>query len=411
MLFVRSSLTFILGASLAACGDNNGAQHDTPDAGVDAPGAPLEAGIKILPDLERVVDVTTNGRTVLVWKQSTGALYYYDVASGAIEMKTTLDATALETQQPHAMSDHGQIVAGYGVSPEAASRWDATNGWVKLKSPLPPCHVDPDMLQLTATGSAFGITPSGKAVVGLLWDANCQTQAFLWKDTGGDGTMIPLQKVGRGSIKAERASVISADGHVVAGFAPDSIGPYDIDRVPAVWKDDGTGFMLLPNQTDGNPGEVTALSADGKIAAGVWASADPTEVAFGGTTGFTWTEETGVVRFLGAMPSHDQLFVNAMTDDGTHVYGQVLHAQDPTDTFTTFERYAYVWTKEQGLRNLQDIAAAAGITPPANHFLSNVQAVSGDGRVVIGTAEIPPSDPAGFPTEKLYVLVLPAGAL
>jgi uncharacterized membrane protein len=409
------SLTFIaaaaLCASLAACGDD-GHQHDTTaDGGMDSAPEPLKPGIAMLTDLERAVDVTTDGRTALLWKQSNGELYFYDVATGGLEVQTTLDVTELQNQQPHGMSDVGHIAAGYGVDPEAAGLWDATNGWKKLKSPIGLCPNDPPIN--AATGAAFDVTPNGKAVVGLLWDSTCQTQAFLWKDTGGDGTMIPLQKVGQGPRLNERATVVSADGKVAAGFAPDLQGTYEIDRVPAVWKDDGTGFLLDPNATDGSPGEVTAISADGKIVAGLWSTADPNWAAFGGNSGFTWSEETGVVRFSSATPGSEvNVFVNAMSDDAKFIYGKLEHSTDPTDFFAPIEYWAFVWNKDKGMRNLQDVAVAAGITMPANHFLANVMAVSGDGRVVIGTAEIPPDDPnTGFSTEKLFVLVLPEGAL
>jgi uncharacterized membrane protein len=399
----------LLCSSLAGCGDGE-KQQTNPDAGPDAYVEPLKPGIAMLTDLERVVDVTTDGRTVLFWKQSNGELYFYDTLTGQLDIQTTLDTTELQNQQPHDMSDAGHIVAGYGVNPEAASRWDATSGWKKLKSPHAPCPNGPPIEAVT--GGAFGVSPDGKNVVGLLWDSSCKTQAFLWKDTGGEGTMIPLQKVGSGAIQSERASVVSADGKVVAGFAPASQGSFEVDRVPAVWKDDGTGFRLDPNQTDGSPGEVTAISADGKILAGSWATTDPSLAAFGGNTGFTWTEETGVVRISGPTPNADQVLVNAMSADGKYIYGILTHFIDPTDFFSPADISAYVWSKDKGVRNLQSIVIAAGITMPDNHFLTNVMAVSGDGRVIVGTAAVPPPDPNnGFPTEKLFVLVLPEGAL
>lgn len=402
----------LLCGSVLACGDNGGKIDTTPDAGPDAHVEPLTPGIAMITDLERAVDITRDGRTALLWKQSNGEIYYYDVASGGLETKTTLDITELQNQQPHAMSDVGHIVAGYGVAPEAASRWDATNGWVKLKSPLDPCPNGPPIENMT--GGAHGVSPDGKAVVGLLWDSTCRTQAFLWKDSGGEGTMIPLQKVGRGTYINERASVISDDGKVAAGFAPDIIdGIYENDRAPAMWKDDGTGFLLDPGQAGSGPGEIKAISADGKIVAGDWATADPNWAAFGLRSGFTWSEETGVVRFSSATPSYEDVFANAMSADGTFVYGIVKHFIDPTDFFSPYEVYAYVWSKDKGLRNLQEVATSAGIAVPADHHLMNVQAVSSDGRVVLGSAGVGAWDPyAGvYESVKLFVLVLPEGAL
>lgn len=396
-------------ASLAACGDSN--TTVTPDGGTpDAFVEPLVPGIAMITDIDWAVDVTSDGRTALLWKAN-GELYFYDVVSGQLETKTTLDTTELQNQQPHAMSDLGHIAAGYGVDPEAAGLWDATNGWKKLKSPLSPC---PNAAPINSmTGAAFDVSPDGAYAVGMLWDPFCKSQAFLWKDTGGDGRMIPLQKLGRGPLQGERATVVSADGKVAAGYAPDLQGPgYEVDRTPAVWREDGTGFLLDPFVADGSAGEVTAITPDGRIVAGHWATSDPSWSAFGGKTGFTWSEDTGVVRFSSSTPGSEDIFANAMSADGKNVYGLVNHYVDPTDFFSAIEIYAYVWSKDKGLRNLQAVATAAGITVPANHVLTNVMAVSADGRVVIGNAQVPPDDPNnGFPTPKLFVLVLPAGAL
>ncbi len=398
-------------SSLVGCGDPS--SNSMPDAGgPDAYVEPLKAGIAVLTDLERVVDVTSDGRTVLFWKQSNGELYFYDTASGQLDIKTSLTPQETPNEQPTGMSDVGQIVASYGGSPEAPARWDATNGWQKLKSPIGPCQLDPDDAKLTATGGAFGVSSNGKSVVGLLWDVTCRTQAFLWKDTGGDGTMIPLQKVGNGLAKDERASVVSADGKVAAGFAPQMQGDFGIDRVPAMWKDDGTGFLLDPNATDGTPGEVKAISADGKILVGDWTTLDPNLAALGQSTGFTWSEDTGVVRFSGPVPTNDHLIVNAASADGKLAYGKLTHVVDlDQGTFSPMEISAFVWSKAKGTRNLQEVATAAGITVPADLFLTNVFAVSADGRVVVGTAETPPDPNTGFGIEKLFVLVLPENTL
>jgi len=406
---VRSTLfgAALICTSLVGCGDDGG-NNTLPDGGggSDASAEPLEPGIAIT-DLERVVDVTSDGRTVLFWKQSTGELYFYDTASGQLDLETTLEGsqTELLDQQPHAMSDVGHIVAGYGYQEEAASRWDATNGWKKLKNPVGACPTEGTAI---ATGGAHGISNNGNFVVGLLWDANCKSQAFLWKDTGGDGTMIPLQKIGTGTIISERASVVSNDGKVAAGFAPNGDG---VDRSPAIWKDDGTGFLIDPSDVQ-DPGEIKAISADGNVFAGEWATLD-TNYAFSGMrSGFVWSQETGVVRFSSATPSHENIYANAISADGKNVYGLLHHWADDMDAFSQESEYAYVWSKDKGLRNLQDVATAAGITVPANHILTNVIAVSADGRVIVGDAVIPPDDPnTGIPTPKLFVLVLPDGAL
>ena len=108
---------------------------------------------------------------------------------------------------------------------------------------------------------------------------------------------------------SNRATVVSDDGTVAAGFAEN--GP--LDRTPAMWRADGTGELLDPTQTD-TPGEVLSISADGRTLAGI-----------SGYDGFVWTRGTGLVRMVRfdlALPS-DPVYPNAMTADGSIIYRAV----------------------------------------------------------------------------------------
>ena len=61
-----------------------------------------------------------------------------------------------------------------------------------------------------------------------------------------------------------RASVISADGSVIGGFAQGSFS-----RTPAIWSADGTGQLLDPPNGD-VVGEVQGISDDGTTLLGNW---------------------------------------------------------------------------------------------------------------------------------------------
>ncbi|MBK9033147.1 MAG: hypothetical protein IPL61_18065 [Myxococcales bacterium] len=177
--------------------------------------------------------------------------------------------------------------------------------------------------------------------------------------------------------------MVSDDGRVAAGFAEDDV----LDRHAAVWNADGSGFLISGLPADA-PSEVLSISADGATIAGS-----------AGNEGFVWTQAGGLVdlvRFDVALPS-DPVFANAMSGDGSHVYGGVGSAFFGVPI-------AFVWTAATGMRPLADVATAAGITIPDGLLLTSVLGASADGTVLIGVA----SD-ADFNT-RTFVLRLPAGA-
>ncbi|MFT3771829.1 MAG: hypothetical protein QM820_41000 [Minicystis sp.] len=178
--------------------------------------------------------------------------------------------------------------------------------------------------------------------------------------------------------------MVSDDGRVAAGFAQQG----GLDRTPAVWNADGTGFLLDPAEQN-TPAEVLSISADGAMVAGV----------FGLEDGFLWTKEAGMVK-LGPLPGGEAgqpVYPNAIAAGTKLVFGGV---GDPFMTVPT----AFVWTSSQGMRALSDLAAAQGVAIPAGYQLTVVLAASADGTVLLGVAY----DEKG--RQKTFVLRLPASA-
>ncbi len=98
--------------------------------------------------------------------------------------------------------------------------------------------------------------------------------------------MVPLESLANGG---NRASVVSADGSVIAGFAQGSFS-----RTPAVW--DGTtlsGELLDPPNGDAL-GEITGIRDDGSVLLGVW-DGDATQWT---NDGGTWVRDADWERIV-----------------------------------------------------------------------------------------------------------------
>jgi hypothetical protein len=355
----------------AACGDSHTATPDAPpvvaDAAPDAD-APVP-GIAFV-DYAVPVDVTPDGRTALFEDLTDHVgVVLYDTVSNEGSEKTSAGDPARDFVT--GISQDLRVSAIYG-DPTNGAIWSEAGGWVAHAPQFDPgCDQD--------RSGAFDISDDGTAATGLMWNG-CGAQAYRWSN----GTITLLQMLGTGDIASNRGSAISRDGKVIAGFASNGA----LDRTPAVWHEDGTGELLDPaldgTDPDQAPGEVLSMNADGTMLAGTL-----------GYDGFIWTRGTGIIRMT-RIPDDDpsnQIFTNAITDDGTLVFG------GSGDPFLSIPS-AFVWSERDGMRRLIDVARAAGITISDDTSLSNAVAASADGTVIIGQATVGNSF-------KSYILRLP----
>ncbi len=341
-----------------------------------AGGAMATPGIVFL-DYGLAIDVTPDGKTAVFEDISTldAKVVFYDTIGNVATVKTSVgDATR---DFATGVSGTGRVTALY-ADPVLAGYWSEAADWAHVETPYATgCDMD--------FAGAWDVSADGTVVVGMTWHG-CFPEAFRWTDSGGKGTYQTLEVLGSGfpgspNPPTNRATVVSDDGKVTAGFA--QLG--NVDRSPAIWAADGKGTLLTPELTD-TPGEVLSIDATGATVAGLT-----------GYDGFVWTGATGLTvmqRFDVALPS-DKVFPNAITANGSHVFGGV------GDAFFTIP-IAFVWTAGDGMKVLADVATASGITLPAGALLNNVTAASADGTVLIGTA----MDAQGTP--KTFVLRLPA---
>lgn len=344
------------------------------DAG-PGPGLGGGPGIRyLLPG--RPIDLTPDGTLAVVEDPGApmGDVYFFDVDSGEMTLETVVGDPARDFST--AISATERLTAHHGV-PVEAGVWTAGD-WLDLPTPFAAgCDMD--------IASAWDVSADGSIVAGMAWD-DCSPAAMRWAIAGdGTATSTTLTRLGTRSSGSSgpptnRATVISDDGMVIAGFAEND----PVDRWPAVWRADGTGF-LLPGTVPDAPGEVLSISADGRVVGGTW-----------NLEAFVWSEEDGVVS-LGRLPSAfgaDAAYANAVAADGALVFGGC----------GGFSMEAFVWTEAGGMRPLTEVMAAAGITLPDGTLFQNVLAASNDGTVILGSAATSSGTPESF------VLRLPLSA-
>jgi len=278
------------------------------------------------------------------------------------------------------MSADGHVSALHQV-PVEAGVWSAAGGWVDLPSPYASgCDTD--------EGGAFDISDDASVVVGLMWNG-CGPAAFRWTEAGGTQELEILGVAHRGGTlpPTNRATVVSGDGQIAAGFAEYR----SIDRSPARWNADGTGELLAPDDHS-QPGEVLSIDYDGNTL-GVQRGYD----------GYLWTVDGGFTnlgRLDSALPT-DPVYPNALSADGQVAFGGV-----GSDFFTI--PIAFVWTEAAGMRSLQRVAEAAGVPIEKGYILTNVLSVSEDGSVVVGSVVVGSGYSPDF-MPRAFVLHVPVG--
>lgn len=231
--------------------------------------------------------------------------------------------------------------------------WSVIDGWVDLGHSPDGCVMD------DSWGSVFDLSGDGSVAVGLSWVCP-GAQGFMW--TRGSG-MVDLAHPGNGG--ASRASAVSADGLTIVGFFEH---PEHGFRRPVRWLPDGTPDLYAGEEVSG---AATDTNDDGSIIVGYSVRDKVSEANY-------WTEAESLV-YLGTLTGHpyDPSVATHVTDDGT-IYG---HSGDPWWGITE----AFVWTATDGMRRLQDVFAAAGADVPADLWLTDVAAVSGDGTRLVGS--------------------------
>jgi hypothetical protein len=292
--------------------------------------------------------MSPDGRFI-VGELSGGGPYLWDTVTGDM---TTLPAPG---QSAVAVSDDGTVVLGNmtDAGNTVAGIWTAADGWQSIGY-LPNATCPP-------LSSAYELSGDGTVATGLSWDG-CDGRGFVWTAATG---ILELEGLANGT---NRASVLSADGTLIGGFAQGSFS-----RTPCYW--DGltqAGTLLDPPNGDA-VGEVFGINDEGSIMLGNWATTEPMARAskwIDGPTGWV-REQIGDGSLL---PGWQGIPMD-IADDGTIVGFDILMTS----------RRAWIQLDGAGpIFDFKTYIQSLGAQVPGGVILEVCQAISTDGRSIIG---------------------------
>jgi probable HAF family extracellular repeat protein len=227
--------------------------------------------------------------------------------------------------------------------------------------------------------TAYSVSADGSVIVGLAWFTTKFAHPFRWDAKTGMVDLGALQQ------RSARASVVSADGNVIAGWDEDPSAYNHNQWRGAMWWQ-GLERLLHPF---GWIGEALGINESGSVIVGTGHPA---------TTGhaYRFTAWDGQVEDLGAIErglteaqrqQEDTSIAFGVSDDGTVVVG-ISGWKSPTD--------AVIWTPETRMVKLKDYMTGKGITGHERWLLAEAIAVTPDGKSITGTGFNPEGLAEGF---------------
>ena len=293
-----------------------------------------------IPDSAYAFDVSADGEIVVGRGVDPGtgsaSAYYW-------RWRTDPAPTFIGGDEAVAISADGTVIAGNmddpGTGLQVAGRWTQATGWVPLGGLGGSCSG-------TIT-SAYDMNADGSAIVGLGW-VSCGGRAFLWTQANG---MQQLEKMGT-SNGGNRASTISGDGLVAAGFAQGNF-----NRTPAHWN---TGDLLGVTPDLDDVGEYYGSNFDGSI-------------LVGSRNGDGIFQENGVETTIPKLNPGWNGNATGISDSG----GTIVGYDSPG-----FGGEAWMWNPVTGTMGLQNRLLSLGV--PGVPSLDFANAISEDGKVVVG---------------------------
>lgn len=318
-------------------------------------------------------DVSADGSVVAGNFGGEGASYAYWTREGGL---VNIGGASPQPFGGHAsISDDGRYIAGTTFNTSTnfgeIARFDRMTGqWTTLGG------IGGELDGSVSSG--WGISGNGQSVVGLGWLPNFNAHAIQWTEGGG---LVDMGSTVTG--RASRANNVNHDGSVVVGWQDGDL------RQAAVWNN-GVQTLLFDAISNEGLSEAQAVSSDG-----TWVGGNGN---FGNNgEAWIWSEATGAIR-LGHINDTFTGSVTAMSADGSVVVG--------------FERsfgfgggsLGFIWTEETGMIDLNAFAASLGIDTQGL-VLDLPLGISADGTTIVGRA----IDFSNFTTVG-FVLTIPTPA-
>ncbi len=243
-----------------------------------------------------------------------------------------------------------------------------TEGW-----PLP---ADGGSVDSNLT-SAWGLSGDGKTMVGLYWRPEAGpgslAQAMSWDDTNG------TLGLGPSGLRSSRANGANYDGSVVAGWQSTSVGVWEA----AVWVD-GVWTNLSPGSLVGVP--ASGVSGDGKVVVGKHYNETTMtrEAARWVFDGANWNKEV-----LGILPGTafevGHVYCTAANWDGSVIVGRNNFWDNGPFSITT----GFIWTEETGMVDILDFLEDNNVPFDTDQYeMRGLEDISSDGTAIVGIARV-----------------------
>lgn len=309
--------------------------------------------------------VSGDGTVVVGAYSIGGGGVYWTRTSGIVPIEDTSDRYS----RVKGVSVNGTVVVGCFMSGNfgEAFRWTVAGKAVCLGY----------MAEAHPTSEACGASSDGSVIAGGGYSVN-GTEAFRWTQAGG---MVGLGDLPGGGFYSA-AKGVSGDGTVIVGTSFSANGTEAFR-----WTQAGgmVGLGTLPGGSFTS--RAYGVSQDGSVVIGHSFSSN-------GLEAFRWTQASGMVG-LGDLPGGwDSSEAYGVSQDGSVVVGY-SDSEGGND--------AFVWDAANGMRSLKEVLIAGGVDM-TGWTLRNANAVSADGKTIVGEAKNPDGDYVG------YVAVIPEPA-
>jgi probable HAF family extracellular repeat protein len=268
------------------------------------------------------------------------------------------------------ISRDGKVIVGDAKDNQGittAAIWQGGTNWKTLGG------VPNGRVQDKTLSSAWDVSGDGSVIVGLAWVQPTGSHGFRWDARNGMVDLGSLQK------QSSRASIVSADGNVVAGWDanPDQSGAYYYWRGSIWWQ----GLQRLMNPF-GWIGQAEGINDCGSVIVG---RGQPSA----SDHAYRYTAWDGRIEDLGSIPrgflpntqdKEDQSIAFGVSDDGGVVVGS-SGWQPPTD--------AFIWTEATKMVKVSEFLMKKGVIGLEGWTLVVANSVSPDGKIIAGTGVNP----------------------
>ena len=243
-----------------------------------------------------------------------------------------------------------------------AYRWDAKNGWVRVR-PRGSCGTD--------TNSAFAVSNDG-SVYGFTYNTCLDYKAFRWIPNTAVGSIEFPSSFRRsdGSWANSRVDQVSADGSIAVGWQEAEWGGW----LGTVWHN---GHPELITDANGDPvSEAFTVSGDGSTLAGMlfWGQMPG--------DGSGWRRKSAVgssLEYFPGFPGVSQTNPYALNADST-----VMAGYSGNQYFDFVPTGPFLWTPQLGTVPLDDFVKHQGTPMEQWYTLFSPSAISDDGATIAG---------------------------